>query len=68
MWMEFYIRQRFQKIQKLQQYNLNDSKFLGLDSVIAVEMANSNKPIEYYSSEEYLNLINLELTYKDKIN
>lgn len=58
----------FQKIQKLQQYNLNDSKFLGLDSVIAVEMANSNKPIEYYSSEEYLNLINLELTYKDKIN
>ena len=57
----------FQKIQELQQTNLNDSKYLGLDSVIAVEMANNNKPIEYYSSDEFLELINLKQTYKRKI-
>ena len=52
----------FQKLQKLQQTNLNDSKYLGLDSVIASEMlANPDKPLEYYSSEEYLNLINLKI-------
>lgn len=55
----------FQKIQKLQQKNINDSKYFGLDSVIASEMlANPDKPLDYYSSEEYLNLINLEVTYK----
>ena len=59
----------FQKIQELQQVNLNDSKYLGLDSVIAVEMLNNpEKPIEYYSSEEFLELINLKQTYKTKIN
>lgn len=60
----------FQKLQELQQTNLNDSKFFGLDSVIASEMLkNPERPLEYYSSEEYLNLINLEVTYKkDKIH
>lgn len=58
----------FQKLQELQQTNLNDSKYLGLDSVIAVELANNDKPLEYYSSEEYLNLINLKQTYKTKID
>ena len=60
----------FQKIQELQQKNLHNSKYLGLDSVIASEMlANPDKPLEYYSSEEYLNLINLNVTYKkDKIH
>lgn len=60
----------FHKIQELQQANINDSKYFGLDSVIAVELVNNpERPIEYYSSAEFLNLINLEQTYKtDKIH
>ena len=60
----------FQKIQELQQANIHDSKYLSLDSVKAMEMLNNpDKPLEYYSSEEYLNLINLNVTYKkDKIH
>ena len=55
----------FQKIQELQQVNLNDSNYYGLNSVVAVEMANNDKPLEYYSSAEFLNLIYLEQTYKE---
>ena len=57
----------FQKIQQLQQANLND---VFLDNIVAVDMANNpERPVEYYSSEEYLNLINLNVTYKtDKIH
>ena len=57
----------FQKIQQLQQANLND---VVLDNIVAVDMANNpERPVEYYSSEEYLNLINLNVTYKtDKIH
>lgn len=55
----------FQKLQELQQKNLHNTKYLGLDSVIAVELVNNpDKPIEYYSSEEFLNLIHLRPTYK----
>ena len=55
----------FQKIQGLQQKNLHNTKYLGIDSVIAVEVVNNpDKPLDYYSSEEFLNLINLEQTYK----
>ena len=52
----------FQKIQELQQINIIK---LGLENVISIEMAsNPDKPLDYYSSEEYLNLINLKITYK----
>ena len=48
----------FQQIKELQQANLSK---LGLDYIINFEIANSNnaKPVEYYSSDEFLNLINL---------
>ena len=55
----------FQKLQELQQKNLHNTKYLGLDSVIAVELVNNpDKPLDYYSSEEFLNLIHLRPTYK----
>lgn len=52
----------FKKIQELQNKNIDNPKYLGLSSIISVEMvnSNSNKPIDYYFSEDFENLIRLK--------
>lgn len=57
----------FHRIQQLQNKNIDKDSFLGLESVIGYEMANNtaNKPIEFYFSEEFENIIRLRPQYKE---
>ena len=57
-----------EKIRILQNKNIDKPEFLGFSSVISSEMVNNgsenNKPIEYYFSEEFEDLIRLNFNYK----
>lgn len=60
------ILETIQELKKLQNNNIDNGKYLGLESVIAVELANNsvNKPVEYYFSEEFENLLRINYNYK----
>ena len=56
-----------QKIRELQNRNIDNPKYLGFSSVASAEMVNNadeNKPLEYYFSEEFEDLIRLNFKYK----
>lgn len=56
-----------QKIRELQNKNIDNPKYLGFSSVASAEMVNNadeNKPLEYYFSEEFEDLIRLNFKYK----
>lgn len=60
-----------EKIRILQNENIDNPKFLGFSSVASSEMvnnANDNKPLEYYFSEEFEDLIRLNFNYKIPID
>ena len=60
-----------EKIRVLQNKNIDNPKYLGFSSVASSEMvnnANENRPLEYYFSEEFENLIRLNFNYKIPID
>lgn len=60
-----------EKIRILQNENIDNPKYLGFSSVASSEMvnnANDNKPLEYYFSEEFEDLIRLNFKYKIPID
>lgn len=60
-----------QKIRELQNRNIDKPEFLGFSSVASSEMINNkeeNKPLEYYFSKEFEDLIRLNFNYKIPID
>ena len=60
-----------EKIRELQNRNIDKPEFLGFSSVASSEMINNkeeNKPLEYYFSEEFEDLIRLNFKYKIPID
>ena len=60
-----------EKIRILQNANIDNPKYFGFPSVASSEMVNNadeNKPLEYYFSEEFENLIRLNFDYKIPID
>ena len=60
-----------QKIRILQNENIDNPEFLGFSSVASAEIVNNaaeNKPIDYYFSKEFEDLIRLNFNYKIPID
>jgi len=61
-----------EKIRVLQNKNIDRPEFLGFSSVISSEIvtngSDNNKPMEYYFSEEFEDLIRLNFNYKIPID
>lgn len=60
-----------QMIRELQNRNIDNPEFLGFSSIASSEMINNkeeNKPLEYYFSKEFEDLIRLNFNYKIPID